>query len=612
MAASSSLYRKYRSQSFDELVGQEPVVRTLKNAIATGRISHAYLFTGPRGVGKTSAARLLARAANCTSTEDNKPCNKCPNCLAATRDIATDLIEIDAASNTGVDNIRDVIERANFAPSVWTTKFYIIDEIHMLSTSAFNALLKTLEEPPAHTSFVLATTEVHKVPATIVSRCQRFDFRRISLKAMVARLQYVCEQESIVAEPAALELVARQSTGSLRDALSLLDQLRVFVDKGITLESVQDMLGAGGSEEVAAFADALIAGDVAEGLRRINALSEEGRDLRQFNRQIVEHLRNLMLVKSGAAASEGSMVDVTDDMKGRLRKQAEGVSLPDLLRWIKVFGDADASLRSTVYGQLPLEMAFVSSTLKPQEASPRQDVRDHSAELSSGIEQVGAIPRQRPTSQSAPSRVSQSSPPPPPIHMDLGMMSHNGQHASEDIPAAKPTTSLEGARPAEPREPVDKEPLASESEVYASTTPDVSDDLERLISLWTHLVDQINARSKNIASVFRNPDLTRPVSVGGGVCVISFRDPIHVSLSMTTNPPRRDIIEDALRRVLGYECRIEAITFQQAESGVASTQETPPGKQSGRNAAKEKPSPYETTRGKAAMNIFDIDKFDET
>src|SRR5438874_10341497 len=169
MTASTSLYRKYRSQTFDELVGQEPVVRTLKNAIAAGRISHAYLFTGPRGVGKTSAARLLARAANCTATDAERPCNNCANCLAATRDIATDLIEIDAASNTGVDNIREVIEKANFAPSVWNTKFYIVDEVHMLSVSAFNALLKTLEEPPPQTAFILATTEVHKVPATVAS-----------------------------------------------------------------------------------------------------------------------------------------------------------------------------------------------------------------------------------------------------------------------------------------------------------------------------------------------------------------------------------------------------------------------------------------------------------
>src|ERR671936_1611329 len=230
MQTSSSLYRKYRSQTFDELVGQEPVVRTLKNAIAANRISHAYLFTGPRGVGKTSAARLLARAANCTSTEGDKPCNRCPNCLAGARETVTDLIEIDAASHTGVDNVREIIARAKFAPSVWSRKFYVLDEVHMLSASAFNALLKTLEEPPPHTSFILATTEVHKVPATVASRCQRFDFRRVPLKAMVARLEYICGKEGIEAEPAALEMVARQATGSLRDALSLLDQLRVFSD----------------------------------------------------------------------------------------------------------------------------------------------------------------------------------------------------------------------------------------------------------------------------------------------------------------------------------------------------------------------------------------------
>lgn len=610
MAASSSLYRKYRSQNFDELVGQEPVVRTLKNAIATGRVSHAYLFTGPRGVGKTSAARLLARAANCTSADVDKPCNNCPNCLAATRDIATDLIEIDAASNTGVDNIREVIERANFAPSVWTTKFYVIDEAHMLSTSAFNALLKTLEEPPAHTSFVLATTEVHKVPATIVSRCQRFDFRRISLKAMVARLQYVCEQETIEAEPAALELVARHSTGSLRDALSLLDQLRVFVEGSITLQSVQDMLGAGGSEEVALFVDALVGGDLAEGLRRINTLSEEGRDLRQFNRQVVEHLRDLMLVKSGAAVSEGSMLDVTDEMKGRLRKQSENVNLTDLLRWIKAFGEADASLRSTVYGQLPLEMAFVSSTLKPQEAAPRDAARDHSPELAASIDQVGALPRQRPTSQPAPSRAAQSSSLPPPIHMDLGMMSGNGQHTAEDISSASAPKATQASRPIEPPLPVEEE--AFTPEVYSATAPaDASDELERLMSLWQHVVDQINARSKNIAAVFGNPKLTRPISIAGGVCVISFLHPIHVTLSMTTDPPRRDIIEDALKRVLGYECRIEAITFEQVASGIVSSEELAPGKQNGRNTTKEKPSPYESTRGKAALNIFDIEKFDD-
>src|SRR5437660_1750522 len=204
MSASLSLYRKYRSQNFDELVGQEPVVRTLKNAIATGRIGHAYLFTGPRGVGKTSAARLLARAANCLSEGTDKHCNECANCLAASREMATDLIEIDAASNTGVDNIREVIERAQFSPSIWQTKFYIIDEVHMLSVSAFNALLKTLEEPPPHVAFILATTEAQKVPITILSRCQRFDFAGISLPRIIERLQAIVQKEGLKADDDAL------------------------------------------------------------------------------------------------------------------------------------------------------------------------------------------------------------------------------------------------------------------------------------------------------------------------------------------------------------------------------------------------------------------------
>ena len=614
MTASSSLYRKYRSQTFDELVGQEPVVRTLKNAIATGRISHAYLFTGPRGVGKTSAARLLARAANCLTTEGEKPCNKCANCLAATRDIATDLIEIDAASNTGVDNIRDVIERANFAPSIWNTKFYIVDEVHMLSTSAFNALLKTLEEPPAHTAFVLATTEVHKVPATVASRCQRFDFRRVPLKAMVARVKYICEQEGIEAEDAALELVARHATGSLRDALSLLDQLRVYAEKTITLESVQEMLGAGGSEEVAAFVDTLLAADMADGLRRVNTISEEGRDLRQFNRQVVEHLRDLMLVKSGAAQSEGVMLDVTDEMRSRLRKQAEGVSIPDLLRWIKVFGDADASLRSTVYGQLPLEMALVEAILKPGETAPRGEVRDRSAEVASGIEHIGVVPARPKPAPGAPARQTARQPQqpsttlPPPIHTELAAMAGNGSHDHEDL-APAPTAERKQAQPVEEPMPVAPEPEQPETaQTPAAPLAAPSADLEQLISLWPDVVAQINARSKAMAAQFGNSEMVRPLRLENNLCTIGFRHQFHAEKCRVS--PYRDILEGALSRVLGYKCISECVTFEQGVSGDA-PERSPARKSSGKNAAREKPSPYDTTRGKAAMNIFGIEKFDE-
>lgn len=616
MAASVSLYRKYRSPDFDELVGQEPVVRTLKNAIATERIAHAYLFTGPRGVGKTSAARLLARAANCLSEATDKPCNQCANCTAANRDIATDLIEIDAASNTGVDNIREVIERAQFAPSVWHTKFYIIDEVHMLSVSAFNALLKTLEEPPPHTSFILATTEVHKVPATVASRCQRFDFRRIPLQDMVARMKWICEQEGIQAEPPALELVARNATGSLRDALSLLDQLRVYSEGGITLKNVQDMLGASASEEVAVFVDSLVAGDMAAGLRQINRVVDDGLDLRQFNRQIVEHLRALMLAKSGAAGSNGVALDVTSEIKLRLDEQARRVTIPGLLRWIQAFADADAMLRSTAHRQLPLEMALVTATLNPEEAAARLPVKDHSVELADGIEQIGVAPtRQRtnlpPKHETAPRQPVSNIP--PPIHTEFDASTSTRQPAPtamehlEQQQARSNGQSHKEPTPIRPIHTDDSAPIAhQEEEVIAP--PASGDELARLRDLWADLVDQIGARSTQMAAVFRNADMVRPAQVKNGICTIGFRDPFHAK--RTQDAVRRQLIETALSRVLGYPCRLESVTFAEMESGKKDEDEAQSHAQNGRGV-KEKPSPYDTTRGKAAMNIFGISKFDE-
>ncbi len=621
MPDSLSLYRKYRSQTFAELVGQEPVVRTLLNAIGLGRISHAYLFTGPRGVGKTSAARLLARAANCTGEGGEKPCNSCPNCLAANRDIATDLIEIDAASNTGVDNVREIIEKAQFAPSVWHTKFYIIDEVHMLSASAFNALLKTLEEPPPHTSFILATTEVHKVPATVLSRCQRFDFRRIPLTSMVERLQYICEQEGIEAEQAALELVARHSTGSLRDAESLMDQLRVYAEEGITLATVQDLLGAAGGEKVADFIDALAARDPAQGLRYINEVLEEGLAVRQFNRQVVEHLRGMLLLKAGAvgAGSDGSLLDVTEEMKARLTAQASKVTMPELLRWTRIFADADTTLRSTSYSQLPLEMALVSAILPPEEVTA-PSAKDRAAEVAAGIDQIGVPPRAQPVTSSpqtgpAAPRVDLPSAPPP-ISRELGTINGTSHSATlsptpirqqADV-ASKVVKSLDGAEmtsDGESEMPGNADEDGSASPAYPS-----DDELERLQSLWPNVVDQINARSKTVGAVFRDVNLVRPLSFVGSLCTIGFQHPIHANRSKDERA--RGVIEGALSRVLGYQCRIESVTFAEAAPGGPSSSADNPGSEAKKKVSREKPSPYETTRGRAALNIFGITKFDDT
>lgn len=618
MAASTSLYRKFRSQTFDELVGQEPVVRTLQNAIASGRIAHAYLFTGPRGVGKTSAARLLARAANCLADTAERPCNQCENCLAVGKDIVTDLIEIDAASNTGVDNIRELIERANFAPSVWRTKFYIIDEVHMLSVSAFNALLKTLEEPPPQTAFILATTEVHKVPATVASRCQRFDFRKIPLSAMTARLRYVCDEEEIEAEQAALELVARQSTGSLRDALSLLDQLRVYAEEGITLKSVQDMLGTSGAEQVADFVDTMLAGDLGVGMQKINSLLDEGLDARQFNRQIVEHLRNLMLVKTGAAASDGGLLDATEEMRARLNAQAAKSSMHELLRWTKEFAEADAQIRSSAYRQLPLEMALVSALLPPG-AEARPQVRD--ADFAPDVAQASTVPPTRPVTARQAAPVPSEPPMPPPIHKELGALSANGSsNGNSPLPEAGAVEEQATPTPSEPPAYLYEagEIAASSEAPQAVAGPEEppledapsgeSDELERLKQLWPRLCDQISARSRNVGSVFRNPALVRAFSVKGSRIVISFRDPIQRNRSQAE--PARTWIEEALSRVLGYKCILESILFTEEETGGPPTEPFPP-EMRGKPGKEKKTAPHETTRGRAAMNIFGITKFDE-
>lgn len=622
MAASTSLYRKYRSPTFAELVGQEPVVRTLKNAIASGRVAHAYLFTGPRGVGKTSAARLLARAANCLSDPEERPCNSCENCRAAGKDIVTDLIEIDAASNTGVDNIREIIERANFAPSVWRTKFYIIDEVHMLSVSAFNALLKTLEEPPPQTAFILATTEVHKVPATVASRCQRFDFRKIPLSAMTARLRHVCDQEGIEAEQAALELVARQSTGSLRDALSLLDQLRVYAEEGITLASVQDMLGTSGAEEVADFVDAMLAGDLAGGMQKVNGLLDEGLDARQFNRQIVEHLRNLMLVKSGAAASDAALLDATEEMRARLNAQAAKASMHELLRWVKEFAEADGAIRSSAYRQLPLEMALVSALLPP-DADTRAQIRERREELPTGTERAGGAP----PSRLAPARQAPSPPAdsqlPPPIHREMGAPSSNGKAHAPEQEAAQPAPGQEVVAPpaylceeenglpakgslpeTEAETPVE----TIETDIPAEVPSESGDELERLRLLWPKVCEQISARMKSVGVVFRQPDLVRPFAVRGNRVVISFQHSIQRDRSQ--KEPYRGAIEESLSRVLGYQCILESILFSEEESGGAST-EPFPSEMRGKAPKEKKTAPHETTRGRAAMNIFGITKFDD-
>ena len=349
-----ALYRKWRPQLWDEVISQEHIIQTLKNAVATDRVAHAYLFSGPRGTGKTTAARLLAKAVNCLNPDPTKrPCNECAYCLGVNENRFMDLIEIDAASNTSVEDVRDLRDKINFSPSQGTYKVYIIDEVHMLSTAAFNALLKTLEEPPPHAIFILATTEIHKIPATVLSRCQRHEFRRVPLGEITRHLTNICKSEGIQADPEALNTIARQSTGGMRDAISLLDQLASTGGK-ITLDLAQTVLGTATSQSVLALIQAVIDHQSGAGLDEIQRALDGGADARALSRQVVEYLRNIMLIKMG----NGAQVEVSNDTRAQMAKHADALPIVDVLRMLRAFNAAAIDQRGGWSPSLGLELAF--------------------------------------------------------------------------------------------------------------------------------------------------------------------------------------------------------------------------------------------------------------
>jgi DNA polymerase-3 subunit gamma/tau len=423
MVLTQPLYRRWRSQTFAEVVGQEHVTRTLRNSVRSGRIHHAYLFAGPRGTGKTSTGRILAKAVNCLAlTSDGEPCNRCAICVEMNEGRSLDLIEIDAASNRKIEHIRDLREAVRLAPVTARYKVYIIDEVHMLTTEAANALLKTLEEPPPQVVFVLATTELHRVPATIASRCQRFLFRRIPPAAARARLETICRAEGIEITPQTLDLIVNLSGGSLRDAENLLDQLVAHFGPTIDHEAARELLGYVEDSRALEVVQAVFAGDIPHALRLVNAVREDGYDLRQFNREVIGHLRSMLLLAYGLEEE----VEAGPSTVETLRPMAEATDPQTLAGLIRTFNGVNFG--TDPGWPLPLELAVVeagrllgSPAARPEpSAASRPEASAPPVTPADILPRRDQVPRPGPAGETPPSVETPLAMPEPPIAAPVG------------------------------------------------------------------------------------------------------------------------------------------------------------------------------------------------
>ena len=396
--AYTALYRKFRPDTFEDVKGQDHIVTTLKNQIKAERIGHAYLFCGTRGTGKTTVAKIFAKAVNCEHPADGSPCGECDTCRAIASGASMNVIEIDAASNNGVDNIREIVEEVSYSPAAGRYKVYIIDEVHMLSIGAFNALLKTLEEPPSYVIFILATTEVHKIPITILSRCQRYDFRRITIDTITARLRQLMETEQIDVEDKALRYVAKTADGSMRDALSLLDQCIAFhYGQQLTYDKVLDVLGAVDTEVFGRLFGYVLERNVAGCVGLLEEIVMQGRELAQFVNDFTWYLRNLLLIQSSDDVED--VIDVSSDNLARLREEAGMTNADALMRYIRIFSDLSGQIRYASQKRILIEIALIKLCRPDMEADPLsvvERVRALEEKLEKGI-------------VAAPSAVSQAS-----------------------------------------------------------------------------------------------------------------------------------------------------------------------------------------------------------
>jgi DNA polymerase-3 subunit gamma/tau len=520
---SQVFYRKWRPQTLSEVVGQEHVTQTLRHVIESGRVGHAYLFCGPRGTGKTTTGRILAKAVNCAEPVNGEPCNKCQMCQAFNQGNALDIIEIDAASNRGIDDIRELREKVKYSPNVARYKVYIIDEAHMVTEAASNAFLKTLEEPPPHAIFILATTEPHKVLSTILSRCQRFDFHRLSQAAVITKLQLISDNEEIQIEPEALRLISKVTTGSLRDAENLLEQLVAYYDHNIELHQVQDLLGISGDLRIRELAKYIVGKDVSYGIKIINSVSNDGLDIRQFNQELVNYLRDLLLIKSGSE----SIVDVTSDDLMEMKELVKDASLDYLLTAVKLFGSAD--LRANSYSPLPLELALVECILSTSEVK---------------------------CTQAMPSRTEQ--PKASPIYTKP-IKSTSPEPEKSTAKAASHTTRATEAKTTPAKENIDQPP----AKVAESLVTENPADIAYIRSHWKEFVNTLHGEgsSGNLDAFLRSA--CEPVAIEDSTLILGFYHEFHKE--KIEDRKYRHLVERKLKEVFGHSYQVRCILTQRTK-----------------------------------------------